>query len=832
MKELPTDREFFDLWCKTNSGDALIWCAWRSVLRAFPLIATDTFENSWGNESVYNIYNSSQHILTYCRYKYNESDKKIARDTSNKTINLLNKSIFHLNNIGINLYYQNLSYDFETCDSALLDASKNTVLAIKLSSTLIKNIEESLIDINYIKRGFIPNESNWNAYPLWKNEEPIEFYKLRKKLSIELNKIGLDFISEDINLLTKNHYLGDHSKNYLNNVSESVLNNPEALRRIILHSEGEYIHSVRTILVGPGGSGKTSLANRIVGKPNTLNSEATRGIECLSSDVISLKKEFPRFNSLQRNIDIHIWDFGGQAILQGLHSAFLHENCVYILVVDSRHEQEPDTWLQQIKHLAGKEAKVLVVTNIYNKCLIKQNETRLLRKFPEIIEKDSFFYFSCLYGDSNKITEFIKKLADYCLLSQRMVLDEINSIKNEILNFHKEIIIRQASLENILLKKIDKEEVNYVILNLESIGYIIPINEEKYEYCIMPSHLIKHIYNIVYSPTLKKKNGLISLAEINDIMSESSISCDTRGLIRFLIHKNICIKVNSHLSGYFFPFATSSCEPNIVSKIISGCKLTLEIDIPYFPFGMHSCLVANFFDKASLAIKSLSDVWKKGFIFHYHESVGVLEYINTNKIIISVTDPKSNYRDIIYIIFNEILNVYPKLIKPNIKINYHPDKNRSIFSIKDIDVLYGIINKCNNHEISIAKEQEMKNNINIGNHSQVVINSKNFTQKNSNDPRDLSSRQKEIMLEIVKEIIASSNPAEEVLSLSRINSYLDNSNMDSCVTESEKRILSKVWKGLNEITSFTNNSIGVVSFIESHQENLTALINKIMHSLS
>lgn len=86
-------------------------------------------------------------------------------------------------------------------------------------------------------------------------------------------------------------------------------------------------------------------------------------------------------------MSLYLWDFGGQTIFHGLHSAFFHKNCVYVLVVDSRHEQAPDEWLHQIRHLAGSQAKVLLVMNWYEGCETRQNETRLIREFPDLLDR-------------------------------------------------------------------------------------------------------------------------------------------------------------------------------------------------------------------------------------------------------------------------------------------------------------------------------------------------------------------------------------------------------------------------------------------------------------
>ena len=82
--------------------------------------------------------------------------------------------------------------------------------------------------------------------------------------------------------------------------------------------ETEAIYEAKFLIVGEGGAGKTSLANKIKDETYQLKSDekSTEGI-----DVIQWK--FPLDNG--KKFRVNIWDFGGQEIYHQTHQFFLTE---------------------------------------------------------------------------------------------------------------------------------------------------------------------------------------------------------------------------------------------------------------------------------------------------------------------------------------------------------------------------------------------------------------------------------------------------------------------------------------------------------------------------
>jgi internalin A len=118
---------------------------------------------------------------------------------------------------------------------------------------------------------------------------------------------------------------------------------------------GQALRELRLIVVGPPKAGKTSLINRLLGRPMDPNEPETHGIDIVPLDL----------NCDDGPLRARVWDFGGQHVLHAMHEFFLRRRCLYLLVVDQRlndFERDLIYWLQLIRSYAG-DAPVVVALN-------------------------------------------------------------------------------------------------------------------------------------------------------------------------------------------------------------------------------------------------------------------------------------------------------------------------------------------------------------------------------------------------------------------------------------------------------------------------------------
>ena len=175
---------------------------------------------------------------------------------------------------------------------------------------------------------------------------------------------------------------------------EVGISNPAAKPREILNhyfariAQGERpLNEVRLVLVGRGGAGKTSIAQRLV--KNTFNpkEEETPGIALTDWAMRECKGE---------PVTAHVWDFAGQVITHSMHRYFLSHRTVYVLVLTQREDsagEDAEYWLKLIRSY-GSEMKadgaedgppVLVALNKWEKGAVKVDRGALRERYPFIV---------------------------------------------------------------------------------------------------------------------------------------------------------------------------------------------------------------------------------------------------------------------------------------------------------------------------------------------------------------------------------------------------------------------------------------------------------------
>lgn len=121
------------------------------------------------------------------------------------------------------------------------------------------------------------------------------------------------------------------------------------------------LNEAKCLILGEGGSGKTSLARKLLHPDNPLpaEKETTQGIDVHPHDL-----KLPDGSDFRLNI----WDFGGQEIYHATHQFFLTKRSLYILLDDTRKDEKTvndptfNYWLQ-VAGLYGGGSPLLIVQN-------------------------------------------------------------------------------------------------------------------------------------------------------------------------------------------------------------------------------------------------------------------------------------------------------------------------------------------------------------------------------------------------------------------------------------------------------------------------------------
>ena len=159
--------------------------------------------------------------------------------------------------------------------------------------------------------------------------------------------------------ISKHFYL--HTNQLLTPPAEIITQGTQAiltfLREIQKHSVQRY--ETKLILIGEGGTGKSSLLLSLRGKPFDSTLSITHGIEV---DTLTL----PHPSKANQTLHLNTWDFGGQHVYHATHQFFLTRRSLYLVVWNARLGAEQGRlhyWLDTIKALTPDFPILLVATH-------------------------------------------------------------------------------------------------------------------------------------------------------------------------------------------------------------------------------------------------------------------------------------------------------------------------------------------------------------------------------------------------------------------------------------------------------------------------------------
>ena len=119
-------------------------------------------------------------------------------------------------------------------------------------------------------------------------------------------------------------------------------------------------YEAKLLLVGQGGTGKSSLLRTLHGLELDQQLSTTHGIQ-----IDSLTLQHPTLPA--QSLTLNTWDFGGQDIYHATHQFFLTRRSLYLVVWNARTgaiDGKLDYWLETIRILAPDAPVILVATHI------------------------------------------------------------------------------------------------------------------------------------------------------------------------------------------------------------------------------------------------------------------------------------------------------------------------------------------------------------------------------------------------------------------------------------------------------------------------------------
>ncbi len=822
-------KEQLALLLKERGGKALVSYAWRCSLRALPLLtAKSAPESVWSKDIV-------KQIAVIIRA--NVLPQNMLRDIPDNDVDIFSicsparAAVARAANSAVSVYSTyavaySSAYMVDaislsvTAEDALLDMADDADTYINAASEAAYDAADAafaaydaVFDEDTNSHSVIACLNDFNALvlgddvqslierPLW--PEVNEHVRLcQKQFFIEFQKLGLDFLADEIQTLW-NGELTDEAvlKRYSEQISVEILDDAKALKAFILGEEiAEENSAVRVMLVGPGGAGKTSLHDLLLTRQTEFIKTATSGVGCNELEPIdlSIHKHALDPNTLHSNLNLYLWDFGGQTIFHNLHRGFMRkENCVYVLVVDSRHEQAPDDWLAQIRlHTGGEQVSVLLVTNCYEAVNRKQNHNRLVREYPELLGKDSFFELSCIHSDE-KFDHFLNVLVKTCVESKHLISPAAReAIFRTNLAFENQHFVTSRELKQALkvTGKDKSDEWRRLSKKLDSLGRIIFIGDGKY--CLDPDWIVNTAYSVINHTSLIDNAGIVAEETfLDEYLDEDD---EPEKLLLFLRkHKAMLSFEKDDESYYFFPDAATASEPIWMTPFfrekVNQNPVTIDYYFDTFPMGLKSHFVTQMLEMKIFNISLPEDVWSDGvfatfipngvkLLVEYHLAKQLLRVKLYNHLDIDqMAEPVSKIHAIIERIASSVVPVLSAGFK-DLDAKQRSDIFKYVDCYKQVELV-----KVDVQSIAIG---DLQNSVlNIGNDNKIAVSD---SYKNNNDAEFLKS----FLIEALEFTKKSENQHLEIIAEMQIAIQSNLTTLPE--SHKAKGIFSKMWDWAKE----------------------------------
>ena len=277
------------------------------------------------------------------------------------------------------------------------------------------------------------------------------------------------------------------------------------------------INEAKVIIVGQGAVGKTTLVKRLL--EDEFNPYETK------TDGIAIKQWHVKLD--ETDIRLNLWDFGGQEIMHATHQFFLTKRSLYLLVLDSRldeQENRVEYWLKMIQSFGG-DSPILVVCNKCDEHDLELNWKGLQDKYPTI--RAFARQVSCKTGAGiaelrNLIEQEAGQLPhihDELILSWFAVKTELEEMQEDYISYNR---YRQICAE----QAVDDELSQQTLLGfLHDLGIVLHFHDHHIledTNVLNPEWVTRGVYQLLNSNELFQSKGELERSALDRILDTHS----------------------------------------------------------------------------------------------------------------------------------------------------------------------------------------------------------------------------------------------------------------------------------------------------------------------
>jgi len=484
---------------------------------------------------------------------------------------------------------------------------------------------------------------------------PLEITNLWNLQDVDFSENSIKLLPSSINQLSKLRTL-KLGGNQLD-IPPEIIEKSEQPRSIInfylsrLDKAKKPLNEVKMLVVGQGSVGKTSLVNLLINHIFNPKEEKTDGIS-----ISRLSVSTNLLNQISPDIQINIWDFGGQEIMHATHQFFLTKRSLYMLVLDARITQEENRveyWLKIIQSFGG-ESPVLIVGNKIDQHRLDIDRTGLKKKYPNIVDivETSAATGAGLERLKSTITEKISHLPHV-----RDLLPETwFTVKTKLEGLGREsnFITHDKYLELCAENEVSDETSQRTLIGfLHDLGVVLHFQDDPRLEALgilNPQWVTNGVYKILNSHTLFQNKGVLTVSMLDEILNLPEYPRGKRLFIVDMMKKfELCYDIEPDKT-FLVPDLLPKDQPDLNFNGVPA----FEYAYPVLP----SSVITRFIVRMNQKIDD-GFVWRTGVVLKIGENKALVKAdIEDRKITIAIDGVEYSRRDALSAIRYELGEIH------------------------------------------------------------------------------------------------------------------------------------------------------------------------------
>ena len=382
------------------------------------------------------------------------------------------------------------------------------------------------------------------------------------------------------------------------------------------------VNECKVVFLGKGNAGKSLTLDRIINDgyiSDDFRGDSTPGIS-IRTRIFSINGE---------DIEVHFWDFGGQAIMNSMHRMFLTKRTLYVIFVNARNDeqnQEAQEWIRTVKSFTEDAPVIIFITHKDVSPYAAVNTDILNYKSIKGV-----YLISSLYDNAE---EFNKNVTD----SICKVISEMPTVHELFPANWKRLMSNLKEMENDYItsdafyKKCNDYEINpdedtrdVLIDWFQDLGVCFYSRKHpaSTKYMVLkPKWMLNALYVIVIYGRRYSKNGIIKLNDIYRLIGEADKDSTRRVLpnisynldeIQYIVNVIVNFELMYCIDYYtfFVPMLCNQKESITVSDFIKGSTyIHVYYKYEYLTINIfYRLMVRMFYDLV------MDHVWREGALF-------------------------------------------------------------------------------------------------------------------------------------------------------------------------------------------------------------------------